>query len=102
MWSWQQRRRLACVHCRHSPSCLVNGVRGPWEGSADSKGPTPTGPSSGRSCRLLLSNLLQLWIDGDFHVGTVWLLTGDEIHEVARDQRIISAIEDVILRSLKL
>ena len=25
----------------------------PWEGPADSRGPIPTGPSSGRSCHLL-------------------------------------------------
>src|SRR4051812_36949572 len=41
--SWQQCRRLTGDHCCHSLSCLVNGVRGPWEGLADSWRATPTG-----------------------------------------------------------
>ena len=53
MGLWQQCRRLADDHCHHSPSCLVNGVRGPWEGLADSPGPTPNGSVLWRSCRLL-------------------------------------------------
>ena len=47
MRSWQQCRRLMDDHCRHSPSCLVNGMRGPWEGPSDFKRPIPTGPSCG-------------------------------------------------------
>ena len=41
MGSWQQLHRLAGDHCCHSLSRLVNGAWGPWEGLADSWGPTP-------------------------------------------------------------
>ena len=41
MGSWQQPRRLAGDHYCHSLSRLVNGAWGPWEGPADSWGPTP-------------------------------------------------------------
>src|SRR4051812_36389038 len=47
--SWQQCRRPAGNRCGHSPSYLVNGVRDPWEGLADSQGPTPTGSVFGHS-----------------------------------------------------
>ena len=40
MGPWQQLRRLAGDHCCHSLSRLVNGAWGPWEGLADSWGPT--------------------------------------------------------------
>ena len=64
MGSWQQCRRLTDDHCRHSLSCPVNGVRGPWEGPADSRGadshgsvfralsPSSVLPLRGGSCRL--------------------------------------------------
>ena len=52
MGSWRQLRRLAGDHCGHSLSRLVNGVWGPWEGPADSWGPTPNWADWWRSRRL--------------------------------------------------
>ena len=52
MRSWRQLRCLAGDHCGHSLSRLVNGVRCPWEGAADSWGPTPNWADWWRSRRL--------------------------------------------------
>ncbi len=43
MESWQQPRRLAGDHYRHTPSHLVNGTWALGEELADSRGPTPNG-----------------------------------------------------------
>ena len=52
MGSWRQLRRLAGDHCGHSLSHLVNGAWDPWEGPADSWGPTPNWADWWRSRRL--------------------------------------------------
>src|SRR3954469_16195959 len=56
MGSWQQCHRPAGDHYGHSPSYLVNGMRDPWEGRADSRRPAPTWSVFGRSCRLCFSH----------------------------------------------
>ena len=84
MGSWQQCRRLSGDHCRHSPSNLVYGLRGPGGEAADSmeadslwavfwRSAVFDSPTDGWPC--------DLWAVQDDVVGTVrhalWLRSGE-------------------------